>query len=207
MKKSVAAAVTIAIFAVFFLSCAFAPAGRTKYRAILNDTPIYAEKSLSSEIIFEVPGDAEVTFEGEKEFEGGTWWIKARFGDVEGFMIFGDLYPSRRNRRETVKARASTDAMGKSVPLYPAPSADAEPTGRANDGETLLVTDDGVDYGGFSLAEYKGETYFVKDKNISYGLSFNQRLALIIFGVFSGAVISATIIVVVVRRRKKRVGV
>ena len=69
-----------------------------------------------------------------------------------------------------------------------------------------MVEKNNTSYGEYLKVIYDGEYYFVKSENVTTGLTYNQKLALIISGglIGGGLAVAFTVIVLV---RKKRASV
>ncbi len=207
MKKNTTIAITSAIItmiAVLCVLCAAAPVNSYVYKTVLPDTPLYAETSLESEILIKIPQNAVIEIVGEKIFTGETEWQKVTYTTFTGYVRNDAIYRSAANDNYTVKpVTAVSERMGEDIGLYDTHTADAVAVKTIHDGEKVRLISNGIDYGEFSLIEYDGDFYFIRSSDITDGLSYNQKLAVIIACCFVGALIFAGIVAIAIRKRKK----
>ena len=207
MKKNYTIAITctiIIVIAVFCTLCAAAPVNSYVYKTVLPDTPLYAETSSESEILIKIPQNAEVEIVGEKILTSETEWQNVKYTTFTGYVRSDAVYRSVANDNYNVKPMTVvSEKMGVDVGLYDTHTADAVAVKTVHDGEKVRLISNGVDYGEFSLIEYDGDFYFIRSSDITDGLSYNQKLAVIIACCFVGVLILAGIITLAVRKRKK----
>lgn len=207
MKRKISLPILVlAVFAgtVALLLGAATPVSSINYKTVLPDTPLYAEADVSSEILIKIPQNVVVNpIEGEV-FVDGKVWYKVDYTSFTGYIMEESLYPSFSNDDFIVKSvTVIGDGMGKDVEIFDTHVDGAVAVGSVHDGEKVGLICNGIDYGEFSYVEYGGEYYFIRTANITDGLSYNQRIAVIIACGFLVAIVVGVVIVAVVRRRRK----
>lgn len=204
MRKSIALALVICtVFAVLLFGAA-APVEEYTYKAILPDTPLYADSDLGADILIRIPQDAAVEIEGDPVMVGDVEWQRVSYTSLDGYVVKSALYRSLKNDSyDVVIAKASAQKMGEDIYLYDTHLEGAPVAATLNDGEKLRIIDNGIDYDGYLYVEYDGGYYFVRSEYVTTGLSYNETLAVIIAASFVGAVIIAAVIVFAVRKRKR----
>lgn len=207
MKKNTTIAITFAIItviAVFCTLCAAAPVNSYVYKTVLPDTPLYAETSSESEILIKIPQNAVVEIVGEKILTGETEWQKVKYTAFTGYVRNDAVYRSVANDNYMVTpVTVVSEKMGEDIGLYDTHTSDAVAVKTVHDGEKVRLISNGIDYGDYVLIEYEGDFYFIHSSDITDGLSYNQKLAVIIAGCFVGALILVGIITIAVRKNKK----
>ncbi len=207
MKKNTTIAITFAIItviAVFCTLCAAAPVNSYVYKTVLPDTPLYAETSSESEILIKIPQNAVVEIVGEKILTGETEWQKVKYTAFTGYVRNDAVYRSVANDNYMVTpVTVVSEKMGEDIGLYDTHTSDAVAVKTVHDGEKVRLISNGIDYGDYALIEYEGDFYFIRSSDITDGLSYNQKLAVIIAGCFVGALILVGIITIAVRKNKK----
>ncbi len=207
MKKNTTIAITFAIItviAVFCTLCAAAPVNSYVYKTVLPDTPLYAETSFESEILIKIPQNAVVEIVGEKILTGETEWQKVKYTAFTGYVRNDAVYRSVANDNYMVTpVTVVSEKMGEDIGLYDTHTSDAVAVKTVHDGEKVRLISNGIDYGDYALIEYEGDFYFIRSSDITDGLSYNQKLAVIIAGCFVGALILVGIITIAVRKNKK----
>ena len=174
-----------------------------EFKAVLPDTPIYANTDISSDIVGYIPQNAKVNIQGDPITIGNVTWQRIKYTSLEGYVVSTALYKSYTNDDYNVMiAKVKSSGMGKDVPLYLTHSETVGADRYVHDGEKISVIDDNIDYGDFSLVEYDGEKYFILTANVTTGLSYNQVIAVIIIACVAGVVIIVSIIIMIIRRRK-----
>jgi len=207
MKKNTTIAITFAIITVitvFCTLCAAAPVNSYVYKTVLPDTPLYAETSSESEILIKIPQNAVVEIVGEKLLTGETEWQKVKYTAFTGYVRNDAVYRSVANDNYMVTpVTVVSEKMGEDIGLYDTHTSDAVAVKTVHDGEKVRLISNGIDYGDYALIEYEGDFYFIRSSDITDGLSYNQKLAVIIAGCFVGALILVGIITIAVRKNKK----
>lgn len=207
MKKNTTIAITFAIITaitVFCTLCAAAPVNSYVYKTVLPDTPLYAETSSESEILIKIPQNAVVEIVGEKILTGETEWQKVKYTAFTGYVRNDAVYRSVANDNYMVTpVTVVSEKMGEDIGLYDTHTSDAVAVKTVHDGEKVRLISNGIDYGDYALIEYEGDFYFIRSSDITDGLSYNQKLAVIIAGCFVGALILVGIITIAVRKNKK----
>ncbi|MDY4655814.1 MAG: hypothetical protein SO386_06305 [Eubacteriales bacterium] len=207
MKKNTTIAITFAIITVitvFCTLCAAAPVNSYVYKTVLPDTPLYAETSSESEILIKIPQNAVVEIVGEKILTGETKWQKVKYTAFTGYVRNDAVYRSVANDNYMVTpVTVVSEKMGEDIGLYDTHTSDAVAVKTVHDGEKVRLISNGIDYGDYALIEYEGDFYFIRSSDITDGLSYNQKLAVIIAGCFVGALILVGIITIAVRKNKK----
>ncbi len=207
MKKNTTIAITFAIItviAVFCTLCAAAPVNSYVYKTVLPDTPLYAETSSESEVLIKIPQNAVVEIVGEKILTGETEWQKVKYTAFTGYVRNDAVYRSVANDNYMVTpVTVVSEKMGEDIGLYDTHTSDAVAVKTVHDGEKVRLISNGIDYGDYALIEYEGDFYFIRSSDITDGLSYNQKLAVIIAGCFVGALILVGIITIAVRKNKK----
>lgn len=206
MKKNTTIAITFAIItviAVFCTLCAAAPVN-SYVKTVLPDTPLYAETSSESEILIKIPQNAVVEIVGEKILTGETEWQKVKYTAFTGYVRNDAVYRSVANDNYMVTpVTVVSEKMGEDIGLYDTHTSDAVAVKTVHDGEKVRLISNGIDYGDYALIEYEGDFYFIRSSDITDGLSYNQKLAVIIAGCFVGALILVGIVTIAVRKNKK----
>lgn len=207
MKKNTTIAITFAIItviAVFCTLCAAAPVNSYVYKTVLPDTPLYAETSSESEILIKIPQNAVVEIVGEKILTGETEWQKVKYTAFTGYVRNDAVYRSVANDNYMITpVTVVSEKMGEDIGLYDTHTSDAVAVKTVHDGEKVRLISNGIDYGDYALIEYEGDFYFIRSSDITDGLSYNQKLAVIIAGCFVGALILVGIVTIAVRKNKK----
>ncbi len=199
------------IFAIILLLlftsilCGASPIDKYQYKTILPDTPLYAESNEESTVLIKIPQNAKVTLLGENFIAGEKSWQKVLYTDLEGYLLTELLYPSIDNDNYTVRPMTVvSDSMGGEIPIYSSHTDINAPIKIVFDGEKVNLIEDGLDYGEYAKIEYEGEECFIFRKNITSGLSYNQRLAVIISSVFIGIAVVVAITIILLRKRIRR---
>ncbi len=170
----------------------------------MPDTPLYAETSSESEILIKIPQNAVVEIVGEKILTGETEWQKVKYTAFTGYVRNDAVYRSVANDNYMVTpVTVVSEKMGEDIGLYDTHTSDAVAVKTVHDGEKVRLISNGIDYGDYALIEYEVDFYFIRSSDITDGLSYNQKLAVIIAGCFVGALILVGIITIAVRKNKK----
>lgn len=209
MKKATVIFLTVAIITAALMLGAASPFEDYAYKAIL-DTPMHKEASLDSEVLIEIPKNALMELIKDENGDeiivtaGNTEWQFVKYTNMEGYVIRTAIYRSLKNEDyDVILAKAKSSKMGEKIVLYETHSVNTSETLEIYDGAKLRIIDNGIDYGEFYMVEYGGEYLYCLKTNVTTGLSYNQRLAVIITSCFIGAGILAFVIVVLIRRKKR----
>ena len=204
MKKILSALIVVVSVLSCVLLCAAAPTHKYTYKVVLPETSLYSEADIQSNVLQKLPKDAIVELIDEPFLIGDIEWQKISYTNLTGFVASSSLYRSIKNDHfEVTRAKAKTTEMGVDIELFGTHSTDLPADKMIHDGESLRVINDGIDYGEFRLIEYDGAYYFIKAENITNGLSYNQKLAVIIASCSLGVFISSALIVVLVRKKSQ----
>ena len=209
-NKTTAARISVitAIIAVVF--CIFSAASPVYATKILLNTPLYQEASFDSETVLkEIRTNETVEKIGDVvRDETGKEWIKVRYNErYEGYVPYGYLYQSAGTEdydMQVVKVTGSSTS--EKIPLYSYYDTNSEIVGELVDGEKLNLVLDDNSYGEFSRVIFDGKYCFVKTSNITTGLTYNQKLALIISVALFVLLLAAGVVAVVIIQKKKKSG-
>lgn len=204
-NNNICAACKAAVVAVIiFIAVISLGAGYT-HKVMLPDTGLYENYDFSSRILAVMPQNAVVTIRGESFTDSGYEWQKITYNNITGYVLASDLFQSKTIQDYSVtKAKARSSKMGLDIPLYGSNDASAEAILDIHDGAGINVMVSEVDYGEFYMVEYEGTEYFALKKNISFSLSYNESLALIIGGSALFAAAVAAVAVSAVKRKKNK---
>ena len=194
---------TVLPFAI--LASAAKPADSYK---IILDTPLYAEADFSAETVLEsIPKNEPVEIIGEAIKDGeNREWIKIKYnGYYEGYVPYGYLYKSSvYDQYDMQVAKATGNASSSKINVYRFFDENSEIVTTLSDGDRINVVLDNGEYGKFSKIVYGDSYLFVKTENVTTGLTYNQRLAVIISGaLILGLLIVGVVAVVIVHRRRR----
>lgn len=184
----------VVCLAVLLLICVFTPsvtafADGTVYRAYRNDTVIYAAANENSAKVGTVGVGDDVVVLGE---EAGFY--RAEFAQIIGYIKKTDLYVYRvQTVYELKKAKVTVLKSGDKVNLYESPSAESNIVATVNDGKVLeLLYRENDD---FYRITHDGKIVYIAAENVTAGLSYYQRLALII-GLIAFVTVGLTVLLV-----------
>lgn len=204
-KKTAGLLIIAIIFAVFFIFSAATP---IYYYRILLDSPLYADPDFESEKILNgIKRNEPVEVIGEP-ISGGNEkeWVKIRYNEeYEGYIPYSYLYKSAGNEDYDLQVvKATGKSTSEEIYLYSYYDETSDVIAKLVDGEKLDLIIDGKTYGEFSKVVYEGKTCFVKTEKITTGLTYNQRLALIISAALITGLCFVGIAVVLFIRSKKK---
>jgi len=197
---------TILLFLFAFWICTFAGISletKGEVKALFPDTVIYLEPSLTSEIVFnKVPQNAVVKVVGNPVKVGGVSFVEIEYTGFRGFVVESFLYEARPTESKVgeTSMTVKTKKLGEPVPLFASHSESSEIVSYVADGKKLTRLTDGVDYGEFSAVSYNGKIFFIKNENLTKGLSLNQSIAVVIACLAAG--LTGVCIFVYVKKRK-----
>lgn len=209
LKKKTAGIVTI-LFVVLAVFCLFSASSPVFSYKILLDTPLYGDIGFDAEqVLKEIKRNETVDVIGEVTTDlEGREWVRIRYNaDYEGYVPYAYLYKSAGTEDFDMKVvKVTGKSTSEKVPLYSYYDEASEVVATLVDGEKLDLIVDGNSYGEFSKVVYNGKTCFVKTEKTTTGLTYNQRLALIISAALIAGLLFVGIAVVLVIRKKKREG-
>ncbi len=172
------------------------------FKTIHPSTALYTTPSLSSEVLIDIPKNAELIVKGEPFYQGEILWQEVEYSPFSGYVLYNNIYQSKTNEIYSIKiVKAVSKAMGQKISLYAAHDISSEKI-EVNDGKKLNMIVTEVNYGNFEKVEYQSNTYFVLKENITTGLSYNQLIAVIIAAAFAVFVIATAVIIFLIRKRK-----
>lgn len=162
----------------------------------VEDCPVYEEKNSAGEIIYTLPKNQKVTVKATETVDSVTWYkIETTAGD--GYVEASRLYNYRPPVVYTYRAaRASAQKAGDSIYLYSEPGGEAVET--VYDGASITVIEE---QGEYSVILYQNKKYYIKSENVSAGLTYYQRTALII-GCVALAAVSLICILAYINKNK-----
>ena len=95
--------------------------------------------------------------------------------------------------------------MGENINVYRSHDENSEIIGTLTDGQKVDVLVDyslSLDYGEFTRIIYEDEIGFIKTVNITTGITYDQKLAIILLSSIIGALIVTAVIILVIRKGK-----
>lgn len=175
-------------------------------RILHKDTPIFEEADCNSEIIFLLPQKAVVEkIETPLVIEDITWQ-KIKYGSYTGYVDSAYLYQSINSSDYEIKSiKACSTKIGEEINIYASNSTDSEIVAKIKDGAKLQEVISDVDYGNFIEINYNNSRAFVEKEFVTYGLSYNQKSALII-GVSSTLILIIVVLLIVYLKKSKNKG-
>lgn len=212
MKSIRRAVVVVFAMCLLVVFCFFAGAARNAdVVKTLIKTPLYSEASFSSEKIIPEIKQNETVEQIEQPISDGNGvkWVKIRYNShYEGYVPYTYLYYTvGGDGYEVYVAKVTGKKTGDGIKLYKYYDEKSEAGKVLHDGQKVsVVLEKNTSYGEYLKVIYDGEYYFVKSENVTTGLTYNQKLALIISGglIGGGLAVAFTVIVLV---RKKRASV
>ncbi|NCA92639.1 hypothetical protein EOM82_05230 [bacterium] len=172
------------------------------FKTIHPNTSLYFDASLLSEVLIDIPQNAEVTVVGEPFYQGEILWQKVEYAPFSGYVLYNSIYKSIENEPYNVRiVKAVSKSMGQKISLYVAHDASSEKI-EVNDGTKLNLIITEVNYGDFQKVEYQSNTYYVLKDNITTGLSYNQLIAVILASALVVLLIATSLIIIMIRKRK-----
>lgn len=207
MRKSLPA-ILLSIFAVMVIFCVCFAAAPEKVNKILVNTPLYQAPDFASEKVLDEIKQNEVVQCVEEEVsvdENGREWVRITYSSKTGYVPKSYLYLSAGTEDSNFKVvKATGKSSSEKIKLYSYYQETSEVIGTVVDGEKLNLVSDGKTYGDFSKIVYDGKECYVKTENITTGLTYNQRLALIIsVSLVCGLLLIGVISVIVFHKKKK----
>lgn len=171
-------------------------------KTIHPNTNLYATSSLESNVVIAIPQNVTVTTIGEPFYQGEILWQEVQYIMYNGYVLSNNLYVSLHNDVYNLRiVKATTAVMGHNINLYTSHDSTSDNIAVCDGTKMNLVLDD-IDYGAFSKVEYEGNIYYVLKSEVTEGLSFNQKIAVIIASVFCGLIIIALAITMIIKKRK-----
>lgn len=197
--------VIISIMLVVF--CFFSiGAKENSVNKILSPTPLYLEADFDSQkVLEEIKQNEKIDLIGDSFFDvDGNRWQKISYLNYQGYVLYQYIYFTIDTSKQEVQiVRATSTYMGEIINVYRFYNESSEIVGTLNDAERVsLIVEDGAEYGEFSKIIYKDEFYFVKSINLTDGISYNQKLAVIITSGLVGGLLIICVVVFLVRRKK-----
>jgi hypothetical protein len=120
-------------------------------------------------------------------------------------VLYDYIYYSADNASYDITIKKATGlSMGEKIPVYDVCGEDGKTVGYLSDGEKVnVISEQNTDYGDYEKIVYDGEFRFVKSVNLTAGLSYNQKLAVIISCGVLGAVLIIVVTALFIHRKKK----
>ena len=208
-KRITTVIIVITVIAVVF--CCIAVAAKPVYvDKVLISTPLYTQPDFNSGTLFdEIKQGETVEILSEDEIVvDGKNWIKISYLGQEGYILSSYTYKSAGADDydlQVVKATGKTST--EVINVYEYYSEDSKIVGTLVDGEkvNLVLGDKYGENDNFCKIIYDGEYRFVKAENITDGLTYNQRLAVIItVSLVSGLLVLGVVIVVLIQKKKRK---
>ena len=205
--KRLLALLVLCAVAVFccVLTSAFAPVTAAK---LILDTPLYSDASFDSELVSEkIQQNETVTLIGDSIYDvNGNRWQKISIFDKEGYVLYNYIYFTKETIDYDVTiSKVTATEMGERINVYRSYDENSEIIGTLTDGQKVDVLVDysiSFDYGEFTRIIYEDEVGFVKTVNITTGITYDQKLAIILLSSILGALIVTAIVILVIRKGK-----
>lgn len=178
--------------------------GAASTKAIHPDTPIFEDSDFDSSIVFYIPQNASVIIIEDEFTIDNTSWQKVQYGSYIGYVDASMLYQTENQTNLSVEQiKATSDKMGEKIKIYEANSAESDVITKVNDGTKLKKVINDIDYGNFYEISYNDKRAFIKKDNTTTGLTYNQKIALIIGA--STISVLAFMFFIIRSTRKKRI--
>ncbi len=194
----------VAVFCCVIIS-AFAPVNTAK---LILDTPLYSDASFDSEVVSEkIQQNETITIIGDSIYDvSGNRWQKISIYDKEGYVLYNYIYFTKETVDYDVTiAQVTATEMGEKINVYRSHDENSEIIGTLTDGQKVDVLVDyslSFDYGEFTRIIYEDEIGFIKTVNITTGITYDQKLAIILLSSIIGALIVTAVIILVIRKGK-----
>lgn len=126
-------------------------------------------------------------------------WCLIEQDNIQGYVQRKVLYVYLQTSSITIKRmRVTATSVGRDVSLYSMPSSDADEMLSINDGTVLDVFDETNE---FTRVLYRDQVYYINSKNITSGITYYQRLALLIALICVVAVVIVIILIFLAKRQ------
>lgn len=187
------------------ITSAFTPITTAK---LILDTPLYSDASFDSELVSEkIQQNETITLVGDSIYDvSGNRWQKICIYDKEGYVLYNYIYFTKETIDYDVTiAKVTATEMGEKVNVYRSHYENSEIIGTLTDGQKVDVLVEhslSFDYGEFTRIIYEDEVGFIKTVNITTGITYDQKLAIILLSSVVGALIVTAIIILVIRKGK-----
>ena len=198
---------SIIMLVVFcFFSCGFSL--ENNVAKLIIDTPLYANCNLDSEFVLEkICANEAIELSGDEfDAEDGLVWQKVIYNkNFTGYILSSYIYyTTDTSTSEIIIKKAYSRKMGEKITVYASHDENSEIIGSYEDGESVnTLIEQSVDYGEFTKILYNDEYAFVKTDNLTKGLSYNQKLAVIIASGVVGALIVIGIFSFLIYKKKR----
>lgn len=201
--------ITIAVL-FSFLSSAYTNAYVAK--SIIS-VPLYKEADFQSDIVLKEIKENEILELIGTEFKttDGETWQKVKYNDAyEGYIPYSYIYFTTNNEGYTVQVvKAKSKSVGEKINAYKYYDDKSEIAYTFLDGEKInVIVEQSVNYGDYRkiivMNDGKSEFAFIKEENLTAGLSYNQLIAVIIASGFAVLLIMVGIIVAITVRKKRK---
>ena len=194
--------VVACVLCVLFGAANFA--SKTK---ILVETPLYASPNFNGEISLEkLLQNESVEIIGEEIRDAaGNGWYRIRYNSYAGYVPSGYVFFTPGNDDyNVIVSKVTATQMSEEICIYAYYDESSEVVGKLSDGEKVDIVLDQYDYGAFSKIVYNNGYYFIKTKNVTTGLTYNQKIALIIVAILIVILIVGCVMAVMLYKKKKR---
>ncbi len=210
MKSIRRAGIVVISTILLVVFCIFASAAaKPDTIKTLIKTPLYAEPSYSAKtVVPEIKQNEKVEQLEQPILDAkGVQWVKIRYNShYEGYVPYSYLYFTVDNDgyEEIYVAKATGQKSSDEIKLYKYYDEKSETDKILHDGQKVnVVVEEDASYGDFIKIIYEGEYYFVKKDNVTTGLTYNQKLALIIAGGLIGGGLAVAFIVILLVKKKR----
>ncbi|MGN0768596.1 MAG: SH3 domain-containing protein [Christensenellales bacterium] len=173
------------------------------------DTPLYSDASYESEVVLKrLNANETVEIIGEVIRDtDNVAWIKVRYNSYyEGYVPYGYLYSKAGEAEYDIQVvRATGKSTSEEIKVYRYHDENSDVIAVIRDGEKVnVIIEQEQDYGEFRKIVCNGEFGFVKAENLTAGLTYNQKLAVIIAAGLVGCLIAVVLIVVINKKKGKK---
>ena len=210
-KKFLIPVIVISLVIMLFL-CSIGAGVKANITKVINDTPLFTEAKIcetddleTANTIVKIPKNSKIELVGDKFIVDGIEFQEVKYSSYQGFITYSSIYfTSDMETSEVVILKATSKKMGEDIIVYSVPTDNASfVIGSIPDGTKINVVKNG-ESGDFSQVIYNDSYGYIYTSFLTEGLTFNQKLALIISCSAFGVLVFIGLITVIVIKKKKK---
>lgn len=174
----------------------------------VSESIIIAEIKKNEEIAIISETEYKVNDKGDGIFASKEYTFrKIKFSNKEGYVFADMIYFSPNTQTNKIDImRTKSSKLGEQIPVYASYEKGAEIITYLTDGQKVnVVVQDNVSFGDKTRILYNNGFVYINTNNLTFGLSLNQTIAIIVLSVTIGVTIIIFVVIALIKRRKKKV--